>query len=57
MSAKMRGGVREPHMSRADLKKSLGKDSTVWRLFGFIFKNYKVLMMHLKMQIKKRLLV
>ncbi len=42
MSAKMRGGVREPHMSRADLKKSLGKDSTVWRLFGFIFKNYKV---------------
>ena len=42
MSAKMRGGVREPHMSRADLKKSLGKDSTVWRLFFFIFKNYKV---------------
>ncbi len=42
MSAKMRGGMREPHMSRADLKKSLGKDSTVWRLFGFIFKNYKV---------------
>ena len=42
MSAKMRGGVREPHMSRADLKKSLGKDSTVWRLFGFIFKNFKV---------------
>ena len=39
---RMRGGVREPHMSRADLKKSLGKDSTVWRLFGFIFKNYKI---------------
>jgi len=38
---RMRGGVREPHMSREDLKKSLGKGSTVWRLFGFIFKNYK----------------
>ena len=38
----MRGGVREPHMSRAELKKSLGKGSTVWRLFGFIFKNYKI---------------
>ena len=38
---KMRGGVREPHMSRAELKKSLGKGSTVWRLFGFIFKHYK----------------
>ncbi len=36
-----RGGVREPHMSKAELKKSLGKDSTVWRLLGFIFKNYK----------------
>jgi ATP-binding cassette subfamily B protein len=36
-----RGGVREPHMSRAELKKSLGRDSTVWRLFGFIFKHYK----------------
>ena len=36
-----RGGVREPHMTRAELKKSLGKDSTVWRLFGFIFKHYK----------------
>ncbi len=39
---RMRGGVREPHMSRADLKKSLGKDSTVWRLFRLIFKNYKI---------------
>ncbi len=39
---RMRGGVREPHMSRAELKKSLGKSSTVWRLFGFIFKNYKI---------------
>lgn len=39
---RMRGGVREPHMSRAELKKSLGKGSTVWRLFGFIFKNYKI---------------
>lgn len=38
---RMRGGVREPHMSREDLKKSLGKGSTVWRLFRFIFKNYK----------------
>ena len=36
-----RGGVREPQMTRAELKKSLGKDSSVWRLFGFIFKNYK----------------
>ena len=42
-SNKMRGGVREPHMSREDLKKSLGKGSTVWRLFSFIFKNYKIL--------------
>ena len=41
-SNKMRGGVREPHMSREDLKKSLGKGSTVWRLFSFIFKNYKI---------------
>ena len=41
-SHKMRGGVREPHMSREDLKKSLGKGSTVWRLFSFIFKNYKI---------------
>ena len=39
---RMRGGVREPHMSKAELKKSLGKGSTVWRLFGFIFKNYKI---------------
>ena len=39
---RMRGGVREPHMSRAELKKSLGKGSTVWGLFGFIFKNYKI---------------
>ncbi|MBO6249515.1 MAG: ABC transporter ATP-binding protein, partial [Bacteroidales bacterium] len=39
---RMRGGVREPHMSRAELKRSLGKGSTVWRLFGFIFKNYKI---------------
>ncbi len=39
---RMRGGVREPHMSREDLKKSLGKDSTVWRLFRLIFKNYKI---------------
>ena len=38
---RMRGGMREPHMSRAELKKSLGKGSTVWRLFGFIFKHYK----------------
>ena len=38
---RMRGGVREPHMSREDMKKSLGKGSTVWRLFRFIFKNYK----------------
>ena len=38
---RMRGGVREPHMSRAELRKSLGKDSTIWRLFGFIFKHYK----------------
>jgi ATP-binding cassette subfamily B protein len=29
-------------MSREDLKKSLGKGSTVWRLFSFIFKNYKI---------------
>ena len=42
MPGRMRGGVREPHMSRAELKKSLGKGSTVWRLFGFIFKNYKI---------------
>ncbi len=41
-SNKMRVGVREPHMSREDLKKSLGKGSTVWRLFSFIFKNYKI---------------
>ena len=35
-------GMREPsHLSREELKKSLGKGSTVWRLFGFIFKNYK----------------
>lgn len=34
-------GMREPQMSRAELKKSLGKGSTVWRLFGYIFKNYK----------------
>ena len=40
-SGRMRGGVREPHMSREDMKKSLGKGSTVWRLFRFIFKNYK----------------
>ncbi|MBR1926453.1 MAG: hypothetical protein IJ840_01680, partial [Bacteroidales bacterium] len=39
---RMRGGVREPNMSREDMKKSLGKGSTVWRLFGFIFKNYKI---------------
>ena len=37
-----RGGVREPHMSRAELRASLGKDSTVWRLFAFIFKHYKI---------------
>ena len=35
------GKSREPHMSRADLKRSLGKGSTVWRLFSFIFKHYK----------------
>ena len=35
-------GMREPsHLSREELKRSLGKGSTVWRLFGFIFKNYK----------------
>ena len=35
-------GMREPsYLSREELKKSLGKGSTVWRLFGFIFKNYK----------------
>ncbi|MBR4757165.1 MAG: ABC transporter ATP-binding protein, partial [Bacteroidales bacterium] len=39
---KGRGGVREPHMTRDELRKSLGKDSTVWRLFRFIFKNYKI---------------
>ena len=38
---RMRGGVREPHMSKAELRRSLGKGSTVWRLFSFIFKNYK----------------
>ena len=42
MNMRPRGGMREPHMSREELKLSLGKDSTVWRLFGFIFKNYKV---------------
>lgn len=42
MNANKTRGMREPsHLSRADLKKSLGKGSTVWRLFGFIFKNYK----------------
>ena len=41
MNSRPRGGVREPHMSKEDLKKSLGKGSTVWRLFGLIFKNYK----------------
>ena len=41
MNSRPRGGVREPHMTRAELKKSLGKGSTVWRLFGLIFKNYK----------------
>lgn len=36
-------GMREPsHLSRAELRKSLGKGSTVWRLFSFIFKHYKV---------------
>ena len=35
-------GMREPsHLSREELKRSLGKGSTVWRLFGFIFNNYK----------------
>ena len=39
---KMRGGgMRQPHMSREELRKSLGKGSTVWRLFSFIFKHYK----------------
>ena len=38
---KGRGGTRQPGLSRAELKKSLGKDSTVWRLFRFIFKNWK----------------
>ena len=37
-----RGGMREPHMTKAELRKSLGKGSTVWRLFGFIFKHYKI---------------
>ena len=41
MNSRPRGGVREPHMTKAELKKSLGKGSTVWRLFGLIFKNYK----------------
>ena len=41
MNSRPRGGVREPHMTKAELKKSLGKGSTVWRLFGFIFKHYK----------------
>ena len=40
MNSRPRGGVREPHMTKAELKKSLGKGSTVWRLFGFIFKHY-----------------
>ena len=38
---KGRGMRGEPHMTRAELRKSLGKGSTVWRLFGLIFKNYK----------------
>ena len=42
MGGRPRGGVREPHMSREELKSSLGKGSTVWRLFSFIFKNYKI---------------
>jgi len=34
--------MHEPtHMSKADLRKSLGKGSTVWRLFSLIFKHYK----------------
>ena len=42
MNGRPRGGVREPHMSKEELKSSLGKGSTVWRLFRFIFKNYKI---------------
>lgn len=32
----------QPKLSREELKKSLGKGSTVWRLFSFILKNYKI---------------
>lgn len=32
----------QPKLSREELKKSLGKGSTVWRLFAFILKNYKI---------------
>ncbi len=45
MGAAMRGGGRghrsqEPKMSCEEIKKSLGKDSTVFRLFRYIFRHY-----------------
>ena len=39
---KMRdGGPRGAGLSREDLKKGLGRGSTVWRLFGLIWKEHK----------------
>jgi ABC-type multidrug transport system, ATPase and permease components len=32
----------QTHLSKAELRKSLGKGSTVWRLFRFIFSNYRI---------------
>lgn len=32
----------QPKLSREEIRKSLGKGSTVWRLFSFIMKNYKI---------------
>jgi len=40
-----RGPGRQPGLSREELKRSLGKNSTVWRLFGFILKNNKWLLL------------
>ncbi len=34
-------GERQPGMSRGELRKSLGRSSSVWRLFGIIFKVHK----------------
>ncbi len=39
---KMREGGHRGGLSKEDLKKGLGRGSTVWRLFGLIWKDHKV---------------